>query len=321
MRLNKFNKNLQKEYDNTFNDNKTFLQKIKNFLKRLKLRHYVIAAASFLFAFLIIQHIAVLVINNHYDNKINEVTVETVTKNNGKLNKIENEKQYNKLKVVNTKYKLFSALDVIFEILPQGCGSSKDMSASAGEHWNNSIDTDTITSINQANGNSYNTNVQTNGIDEADIAKSDGKFIYSLSDGVLYVFDKEGTILDSYNCNGDELYLYNSKIIIINEYDGITILDLVFENNKYDLKKLESFAGKVCLSRLAGNMLYLVLSNYNIDEERTYDNLYCADYIFETNRIYTLVSYNLDTYELKEADVVNGYQGAEIYMSNNHIYV
>lgn len=319
MRLNKFNKKLKKEYEDTINEDKTFFQKIVYFLKNLKLRHYLLAAASFLFAFLIIQHIAVIAINNHYNNKINEITAQSISQNNGKLNKIENENQYKKLKVIKTKYEKYSALDVIFDILPHGC-ASKDATSDGGNR-NNSINSDTITSINTANGNSYNTNVQTAGIDEADIAKCDGKFIYSISDGTLYVFNLNGDVLDKYSSSADELYLYKQKIILIDKYDGITVLELIYENNEYELKKLESFDGRVCLSRLKDNMLYLVLQNSNFEDDRSYDNLYCADYLFEYNNLYTLVSYNLDSYELKEADVVNGGNSAIVYMSNEHIYV
>lgn len=318
MRLNKFNKNLKKEYENTINEEKTFFQKIVYFLKNLKLRHYVLAAASFLFAFLIIQHIAVLAINNHYDNKLNEITAQSISQSNGKLNKIESENQYNKLKVINTKCKRFSALDVIFEILPQGCGS-KDYAVDDG-YWDEDISS-SMNNITSSNGNSYNTNVQTAGIDEADIAKCDGKFIYSISDGMLYVFNLNGDVLASYSTPAGELYLYEQKIILVNEYDGVVVLKLAFENNQYNLKKLESFEGRVCLSRLKDNMLYLVLQNSNYENNRSYENLYCADYLFDHTYLYSLVSYNLDSYELKEADVVNGGNFPYIYMSNEHIYV
>lgn len=318
MRLNKFNKNLKKEYENTINEEKSFFQKIVYFLKNLKLRHYVLAAASFLFAFLIIQHIAVIAINNHYNNKINQITAQSISQNNGKLNKIENENQYKKLKVIKTKYEKYSALDVIFEILPQGCGS-KDYAVDDG-YWDEDISS-SMNNITSSNGNSYNTNVQTAGIDEADIAKCDGKFIYSISDGMLYVFNLNGDVLDSYSTPADELYLYEQKIILVNEYDGVVVLNLAFENNQYNLKKLESFEGRVRLSRLKDNMLYLVLQNSNYENNRNYENLYCADYLFEHTYLYSLVSYDLNSYELKEADVVNGGYSPYIYMSNEHIYV
>lgn len=320
MRLNKFNKNLKKEYENAIEEKKTFFQKIVHFFKGLKLRHYILAVASFVFAFLIIEHIAVLAINNHYDNKISETTAQSVVKNNSKLNKIENEHQYKKLKVVNKRFRRISYLQIFISNLPQGCGSSKD-NAGGDNYWEEDNYSDSINNINSSNGNSYNTNIQTDGIDEADIAKCDGKYIYSISDGMLYVFNLNGEVLDSYSTSANELYLYEQKIILVNEYDGITVLKLAFDNNKYDLIKLETFEGKVCLSRLKDNMLYLVLQNRNQDDSRSYQNLYCADYLFEYNNLYTLVSYNLDNYELKEADVVNGYNSPFIYMSNQHIYV
>lgn len=320
MRLNKFNKKLKKEYENTINEEKNFFQKLIYFIKNLKFRHYFLAAVSFLFVFLIVEHIAVLAINNNYEKKANEVTVETINQNN-KLNKIESNKEYKKIKVIEQKYKRISFLQLAFDVFPIGC-TAKDSINGGAMMSPEYIDDSNISGINSAHGNSYNTNVQTEGIDESDIAKCDGEFIYSLSNGMLYVFNKNQEKIASYTSNkADELYIYNKKIVLINDYSGIDILELIYENNNYSIKKLNSFEGKVCLSRLTDNFLYLVLKNSNIDDNRNYDNLYCADYLYTLTSLYTLVSYDLNTNAYKEADVVNGTNDAKIYMSKNHIYV
>lgn len=152
------------------------------------------------------------------------------------------------------------------------------------------------------------TNTQVAGVDEADIVKTDGNYIYSIKDNYIYIVkvDKDNMELaskikgDVDNSNYIEMYIKDNKLIVLkNEYSNIyrtmdagvaydmpeyfgyrssKVSIVVFDiTNKYKPVKLNelSQSGSYLSSRMVGDYVY-VLTNYyvygniEINNEKTY---------------------------------------------------
>lgn len=142
-------------------------------------------------------------------------------------------------------------------------------------------------------GASHNaTYVQETGVDEADVCKTDGKYIFyqrETYDGAspIDVFTAEGKnsrrvakILPKLH-NGDststlEFYLCDNRLIVIynyldddSDYDGCYVHAEVFDYSDIkDIRLLDSFtqSGWYCSSRMIGSKLYLVTTHYADDK-------------------------------------------------------
>jgi len=139
------------------------------------------------------------------------------------------------------------------------------------------------------------TNVQVAGVDEADILKTDGKYIYYLVQNTLYIAFADGintrvlssTLLDSredgYWHSSMEMYLLGDRLMIIsqgwsvmwiarglNSYESgynntrITIYDV--SNRSRPVEELSlGQSGSYVSSRMIGDMVYLITSHYIYD--------------------------------------------------------
>lgn len=166
------------------------------------------------------------------------------------------------------------------------------------------------------------TNIQVEGIDEADIVKCDGEFIYYLSGGVVYIVKADagdletvGTIdapkLDANKVTISNMYLYENKLILIGERhyniyykskkgerDAVFVgfCDISDKNNPV-LTKTLCVSGTEMGTRLHGDKLYLVTNDYlghvenclSRNDPATFMPRYYEDdveYCFEANEIY-----------------------------------
>lgn len=182
-----------------------------------------------------------------------------------------------------------------------------------------------------SSNNSYNTNIQTEGVLEADVSKCDGEYIYSVYRDKEYTAQdhfKYSYFLDIYNLNGDlieqeiipfschEMYVKDDNIVVLG-YDDISIYS--FENE--ELKLLNTFdEGTLLTSRLVENDLYLIVSlRFDYNDEESYENLYydgCSSF----RNIYKIIKYDLESNTYSEVNNLNaGY--VNLYMSNNYIYL
>ena len=146
MNLRKFNKNLKKEFNNTFKDETEIIEpvKIKKYSFKFRFAYLFIA----LFAFLFIQHITISIYNNGVDKSNNEL----ISSNNNQLTKIDETKNISsQLKYVKSKKQ--SALSAILSI-QIGCDA---------KGGNQMVDAPTSSDSN----NSYDTNIQESGIEES----------------------------------------------------------------------------------------------------------------------------------------------------------
>lgn len=144
-------------------------------------------------------------------------------------------------------------------------------------------------------GDFSETNVQVEGVDEADIVKTDGQYIYFVDGGELHVVDATPASgleeLDSVNFDGDfspnEMFVDGDRLVLIGQYYGPTLYpweddaviakqDVMFGgtvtrvliydiSNKEDLEVVRDveFDGYYESSRKIDEMVYVVSNEYN----------------------------------------------------------
>lgn len=130
------------------------------------------------------------------------------------------------------------------------------------------------------------TNIQVEGVDEADIIKSDGKYVYAVSNNNLFIISAfpadKATILakiefesrpqDIY-VSGDRLAIFgNNQLIYKSElyrnfrrqspFTFLKIFDISDRKNPKQIRDLD-FEGDYFNSRLIGDYIYFVTNNYN----------------------------------------------------------
>lgn len=121
----------------------------------------------------------------------------------------------------------------------------------------------------------YNTYEQVEGVSEADVIKTDGKYIYYISRGYIYVINLEGEVMSKVNTdyniglhdkNLSELYLVNNQLVYTNMQYGaenfeVRIFD-ISESGKLRCSSVYKQDGFCLTSRLIGDKLYLVSYDY-----------------------------------------------------------
>lgn len=164
--------------------------------------------------------------------------------------------------------------------LPTGFSMSADSSAS----FANPLSSETGSS---SGGDFSQTNVQVQGVDEADIVKTDGSYIYTATRNFITISkafpseeavllskkEIENSVLDEMfveknslmifgrrnyfyeNTDGEEIYPYHSSLTFVEIYD------ISNKNNPVLKRKLE-FDGNYKTSRKIGNDVYFVLDSY-----------------------------------------------------------
>lgn len=304
MKLKEFNKGLKKEYDKTFI---VTPKHKKEWHPRFKIRYAFLAVFVLITLFLTGEHLY-CVAYNHSVKKYNESRFDV---HNTTLLSIDSKEEYQDLVGVEKK-PIESILTKMFTINYMLKGEAPGMD------YNGSFDVEE--GIPEAPGDngadSFQTNIQTSGIDEADVAKSDGNYIYSIKKGYLQVFDLEGNLVDKSQTNNRLLYIKENKIITIG-YTGVEIYH--FEDNELSKSKKYEFANYLD-SRLIGDKLYIVGgTKIDIDDEAIYDDLY-YDGCNWSEYVYQIICYDLSTDEVKTVKNLNS-GSVKLYMSKSHIYL
>lgn len=129
------------------------------------------------------------------------------------------------------------------------------------------------------------TNVQVEGVDEADIVKTDGKYIYIVSKQNLFIIDgrpaADSKILSGikFDSRPQDIYINNDKLVVfgrdyqINQYKYYNswrrrgaytffkVFDLSDKKNPKQIRDLQ-FEGNYTNSRMIGDYVYFVTNNY-----------------------------------------------------------
>lgn len=219
--------------------------------------------ATTLIAFVIA--ISIIIPMNSNKNKV--TPIEIVEENNG-LPKIENfENFYNIIKNIETQNSFLNEItinDSVDESTSEKTESSRDYST---------------------------TNVQVEGVDEADIVKTDGDYIYYISSKkVIIVNAKDSSNLkieseieyENENFYPNELYIYENKLVVIgeknnNNYEELVAVETIYptgknssiakvynvENkNKPQLEREIEVQGNYLTSRMINDNLYFITNQY-----------------------------------------------------------
>ena len=305
MKLNDFNKELKKEYHDNI-DNQPRKQK------------KILFNPLFIFGVIVLFIVSAFAINKIYVSNFNNSLIQKLSSNFDTAEK---------LIKINSGYELSNYSDNEIKVSWIDSIFNSVSMKNTGIEPNNDIaaGTSPMTSIN--------TNVREKEIDEADIAKCDGKYIYYLYkvdyvNYVLQIYDLNSNLIVSQNIHyyaeknqyynvrgaypGDiKCFVKDNKIII---EGGLFIRIYDFTNNILTLET--EFYGKFNESRLYDNIYYFIGFIGWVNENIDYNNLYYDGYSIPkyVNRMY---KYNLDSKEIDTIDMVSS--GYTIYMNQDYI--
>ncbi len=202
------------------------------------------------------------------------------------------------------------------------------------------------------------TNVQVAGVDEADIVKTDGKYIYALTDNTVYIIRAKGKntavsaqIKLSENENegsgaySNEMFLSDGKLAVIRTQwgngtgDDKTVAEVYDVSNPKETTFLYKTgqSGNYLSSRLLNGTIYLVSNKYVYQYDPKQPSTYIPQVLHDDeykvmpiesicimpnpSTSYTVVSgIDLESGNISGSVSVLG-GGSEMYMSNNSLYV
>ena len=257
---------------------KKTLNKIKE--KRSYKRIYAIATAMIVF----VIAISIAIPMNMNKNKVTPIDI--IEQNDGlpKIGSFDN--LYNMMKEKESDYYETNGT-ILEDITTDSVNASSDLKGSSFNK--NELEAES----NKEKSDYSNTNVQVEGVDEADIVKTDGEYIYYVCrDKVIIVNtknDKDLKIETEINYNKEsfypkEIFISENRLIIIgqiNNYYGLEKVDLVdvaypsYKNNftiakiyntenksKPKLAREIELQGNYLSSRMIGNNVYLISNQY-----------------------------------------------------------
>lgn len=256
-------------------------------------------------------------------NKMLDKRIEEAYKSKIELKKIESKEEYNKvldsdvLSLVNGK-KTPWINKIFMDTLPP--------KASIGTNINVNS---TVLAPGASNEESqFSTNVQVRGIDEADVSKCDGKFIYAAYEDCIMIFDLNGDVvdqenykvveeMDNYNVSNPQLYVEEENVILTS-YKFTNIYE--FENNDLKLKKTINYDEYLDSRLEEDNLLLIVRNDLEKEKEDKIDGSMYYTVGSNARAEYEIYKYNLDTEEMKTVTNLNA-GSAILYVSKNNIYL
>lgn len=286
MRFSKFSRELKKEYNNTFKEIKVK----RNYNFQFRFRYVFYALILFIGILLIGDHVGVLI----YNAKLDDIKEERLKIKD--FNKVNDVNDYKKIKSNYSYGKKESFLSVVLS-MEIGCAAKGGNFAPPSD-----------------NGSSFDTNIQTRGIDEADISKCDGKYVYSLTNNKLVVYDLSGSVIVAVKNDGKELYVNGNQIVTLGEKNCV-----IYEFHGILTKKLSFDYETYIDSRLVDNNVYLVTRNRLHEDNILYGNCYYDD-LGSLLYNFSIIDINLDDYSYNVVQTLSGWD-AIVYMSNSNFYI
>src|SRR3989339_387236 len=194
--------------------------------------------------------------------------------------------------------------------------------------------TKTVSNIGSSDDFSQ-TNVQVKGVDEADIIKTDGKYVYALVKNDLFIINaypaEKAVVLSKieFKSRPDNIYIDNNRLVVFgyddkiyetemhknfrrrSNYVFLKIFDTSDKKNPKQIRDLD-IEGDYVNSRMIGNYVYFVSANYN----------YYYDIPYQNYNFTVITSINIQDPKEDiqgEAYLLSGNQN--MYVSQNNIYL
>ena len=134
------------------------------------------------------------------------------------------------------------------------------------------------------------TNIQVENVDEADIVKTDGKYLYSVVDDKIAITKVENNgdfeVVSNISNIGtpNDILINENKLIVISEnynskrdYTQIDVFDVSDRENPKKIKKI-STSFKYYTSRMIGNNVYIFASGYlDLNDDKKIESIYSID--------------------------------------------
>ena len=212
----------------------------------------------------------------------------------------------------------------------------------------NSAGFDSSSSSSSSSNDFSTTNIQVENVDEADVIKTDGNYIYSLSDNQVIITDvrdeenpvivKKLTSASFSTSSPEEILLYKDDLIVIgsitNSRTSVEVFDITSKENPVK-KEAFSVNGKYYTSRLTGGKLYVIstgslkYSNGKVDNSYTENSVtrkisYNDMYYFKgrvTSAQTTISTLDLDKENAKVDVSVYLLSLDNLYVSENNMYL
>ncbi len=202
------------------------------------------------------------------------------------------------------------------------------------------------------------TNNQVAGVDEADILKTDGNYIYTITGNVLYIIkaypgeDAEVVSTIKFDNNPTSLFVYGDKLAVFgNFYDldwfrkndfrpgsGMTFFNIydISEKDNPELEKEFKFEGRYFDARMLDNYVYFVVQSRPElrvvdpmpvifeDGARTsvpIENIYRFNVPYTNPQFITVHAIDMEKEKNTQSKTIAADYGQELYMSENNIYI
>ena len=249
-----------------------------------------------------------------YNKKLDE----NLSKNNSNLN-FSKKEDVNENKLDFLGVKKFASVDELKLVLKEN--TMKDIYLNEAEISNVDDNTDSTATNGSLKRDDYSrTNNQVENVDEADIVKTDGKYIYYTKNGIVYIVEPEElNIVAKIQDEKDEFY---PKELFINE-DKLVVLGNTF--GQYDNKKSEDYRYiSIAPASNATVRVYDIsnISSPNMIREISLKGYYLNSRMIENN-IYFIFSCDVGWFEnfdeLKESDITPYYKDSNISSENQQI--
>ncbi|MFT4302965.1 MAG: beta-propeller domain-containing protein [Candidatus Woesearchaeota archaeon] len=199
------------------------------------------------------------------------------------------------------------------------------------------------------------TNIQVEGIDEADMLKTDGNYIYTISNNILYIIKafpgEEAEVIATikYDSNPTNLFILNNKMAVFGNFNdndyfnkigyrpqsGITFFNIydISDRKNPSLEQEYKFEGRYFNGRMKGDNVYLLTSMrptinhpipYIIENDLAIrvpiESIYYYNIDYRSPSYINTFRISLDDYSTDSTTVIVE-SGQNMYMSHNNIFI
>tara|TARA_Y100000310_G_scaffold330494_1_gene402248 strand:+ start:1498 stop:3936 length:2439 start_codon:yes stop_codon:yes gene_type:complete len=195
-------------------------------------------------------------------------------------------------------------------------------------------------------GDYSETNIQVEGVDEADIVKNDGKYIYVVSGQKVLIVDafpaEDMEILSEIELEGyvSEIFINDDKLVVFmsgNYYGSGDSEVLVYDISDREKAVLDSeieFDGSYVDSRMIGDYVYIISTKYvdrdnpeppifvigSVEEKTAVEDVYYFDSPDNSYVFTSVLALDLDDGEFESETYLTG-ASRQVYVSEDNIYL